>query len=79
MDHSEVNKRLDKLSIGSVQSNDADEEDDQTESTPVPRSYATILTEEDIQVRMESDIQRLSDRTSLSIAEATLLLSHYLW
>ncbi|KAL1200343.1 putative E3 ubiquitin-protein ligase ARI12 [Cardamine amara subsp. amara] len=81
MDHSEVNKRLDKLAIGSVQSNDVDviEEDDQTEDTPVQRSYATILTEEDIQVRMESDIQRLSDRTSLSIAEATLLLSHYSW
>lgn len=54
-------------------------EDGQTETKSVQRSYATVLTVGDIRELMESDIQSVSNVTSLDKAEATLLLSHLSW
>ncbi|XP_010485481.1 PREDICTED: probable E3 ubiquitin-protein ligase ARI12 [Camelina sativa] len=49
------------------------------ETSSVQRRYATVLSEEDIRELMKIDIQRVSEFTSLSKAEATLLLSHLSW
>ncbi|AEE27911.1 RING/U-box superfamily protein [Arabidopsis thaliana] len=72
--------------IGSEVDAEADEsyvnaalEDGQTGKKSVQRNYATVLTEEDIRALMEIDVQSVSDFTSLSKAEATLLLSHLRW
>lgn len=86
MDNNSVVKSLCELEIRSEAEAEVYEsyvnaalEDGQTETKSVQRSYATVLTVGDIRELMESDIQSVSNVTSLSKTEATLLLSHFSW
>ncbi|CAH8251305.1 unnamed protein product [Arabidopsis lyrata] len=86
MDNNSVIKSQGELEIQSEAEAEAYEsyvnaalEDGQTTKKSVQRNYATVLTEEDIRALMEIDIRSVSDLTSLSKAEATLLLSHLRW
>lgn len=77
MDDSVVTS-LDELHVRSEL--DTPEEDDQTETSTQQESYVThVLKEEDIWGRMENQIQNVTDVSSLSKAEATLVLSHFHW
>ncbi|VVA90132.1 unnamed protein product [Arabis nemorensis] len=76
MDDSVVRRSLDKLHV-KVEFDSPDQEDDQTDPFNQQQSYVTVLKEEDIWRSMEKKIQIVTDVSSLSKAEATLLLSHF--